>query len=167
MPRPRATCATPSQKSGRPCPGAPGPAWSSTAPAWPCSVEGVSQTIATNIGDSYTLTFWVGNVDSPNTGFGVTSTVSVFANATALGMFTNSCTTCATQQAWQRFMTTFTATSTSSTVKFLNADPANDNDLDNVSLVDNGPTAVPEPSSIVLLSSGLLGLVTLLRRLRP
>src|SRR5664279_5350236 len=31
--------------------------------------EGVAQTIATNIGDSYTLTFYVGNVNSPGTGY--------------------------------------------------------------------------------------------------
>jgi hypothetical protein len=133
------------------------------------STEGVSQTVATNIGDSYTLTFWVGNVDSPSTGFGVTSTVDVFANAAMLGAFTNNCTTCMTTQEWRMFTDTFTATSTSTTLKFLNADPSNDNSngLDNVSFVDNGPTgspAVPEPSSILLLGSGLLGLAGWRRR---
>lgn len=59
------------------------------------------------------------------------------------------------------FATTFTAASASTTLRFLNGDPSNDNSngLDNVSLVDNGPVAaVPEPSSIVPLGSGLLGL---------
>ncbi|HEY6339890.1 MAG TPA: PEP-CTERM sorting domain-containing protein [Bryobacteraceae bacterium] len=109
----------------------------------------------------YRRTAWVGNVDSPSTGFGVTSTVDVSANATSLGAFTNSCTTCTTTQAWQMFATTFTAASASTTLRFLNGDPSNDNSngLDNVSLVDNGPVAaVPEPSSIVPLGSGLLGL---------
>jgi hypothetical protein len=132
------------------------------------ATEGVSQTIATNIGDSYTLTFWVGNVDSPATGFGVTSTVHVLADATSLGSFTNSCTTCTTTQQWQMFTATFTASSTSTTLEFLNADPSNDNDngLDNVSLVDNGPAATAaEPSSIALLASGLFGLAALMRRL--
>jgi hypothetical protein len=122
--------------------------------------EGVQQTIATIIGDSYALSFFVGNVDSPSTGFGVTSTVDVSANATSLGAFTNSCTTCTTTWAWQEFSKTFTATSTSTTLTFLNGDPANDNanGLDNVSLVDNVPATVPEPSYIVLVGSGLLGL---------
>jgi hypothetical protein len=134
------------------------------------STEGVSQAIATNIGDSYTLTFWVGTVDSPTTGFGVTSTVHVLANGTSLGSFTNNCTTCTTTQQWQMFTTTFTATSSSTALEFLNADPSNDNDngLDNVSLVDNGPaTTAPEPSSIALLGSGLFGLAVLVRRPRP
>jgi hypothetical protein len=61
----------------------------------------------------------------------------------------------------------FTAASTSTTLQFLNGDPANDNSngLDNISLVDNGPAGVtPEPSSLVLLGSGLLGLAGWLRR---
>jgi len=133
------------------------------------STEGVAQTLATKVGDSYTLTFWVGNVDSPSTGYGVTSTVDVSANATSLGAFTNSCTTCTKTQAWQMFTTMFTATSASTTLQFLNGDPPSDNTngLDNLSLVDNGPAGVtPEPSSIVLLGSGLLGLVGWLCRTR-
>jgi len=86
----------------------------------------------------------------------------------SLGAFTNTCTTCNTTQAWQLFTATFTAVSSSTTLQFLNADPRNDNTngLDNVSLVDNGPVApVPEPSSMALLGSGLLGVgVCLFRR---
>ena len=132
--------------------------------------QGVAQTIATIIGDSYTLTFWVGNVDSPSTGFGITSTVNVSANGSSLGAFTNSCTACTTLLSWQMFTSTFTATSASTTLQFLNGDPANDNSngLDTVSLVDNGPSVtpvVPEPSSIMLLGTALIGLaaVALLR----
>jgi hypothetical protein len=133
--------------------------------------EGLQQTIATTIGDSYTLSFFIGNVDSPSTGFGLTSTVDVFANGTSLGAFTNNCTTCTTSWVWQQFSDTFTATSAVTTLTFLNGDPTNDNanGLDSVSLVDNGPAtvpaAVPEPFSIVLLGSGLLGLAGW-RRLR-
>jgi hypothetical protein len=122
--------------------------------------EGLQQTIATIVGDSYTLSFFVGNVDSPSTGFGVTSTVDVFANGTSLGAFTNNCTTCTTTLSWTQFSRTFAATGTSTVLTFLNGDPANDNSngLDSVSLVDNGPAAVPEPCSIVLVGAGLLSL---------
>jgi hypothetical protein len=124
------------------------------------TTEGVQQTVATTVGNSYTLSFFVGNLYSPGTGFGVTSSVKVSGNGAALGTFTNSCTTCTTTQGWQMFNATFTATSASTTLQFLNNDPANDNTngLDNVLLVDNGP-AVPLPSSIGLLGSALFGLV--------
>jgi Protein of unknown function (DUF642) len=129
--------------------------------------EGVQQTIATSIGKSYMLSFWVGNVDSPSTTFGVTSTVDVSVDGTSLGAFTNSCTTCTTTLAWKEFSDSFTATTTSTTLTFLNGDPANDNSngLDNVSLVANGSATVPEPSLLVPLGAGLLGLLGW-RRLR-
>ena len=130
------------------------------------NAEGVQQAVATISGDSYTLSFWVGNVDNPATPFGVTSTVNVFANGASLGAFTNNCTTCTTTQGWKQFSNTFTATSALTTLTFLNADPAGDNTngLDNLVLTDNGPAGVPEPSSIVLVGSGLFGLAAWLRR---
>jgi hypothetical protein len=128
--------------------------------------EGVAQTVATNIGDNYALTFWVGNVFNPTGIYGTTSTVHVSANGTSLGAFVNSCTTCTTIQTWQSFTTTFKATSASTTLQFLNGDPSNDNDngLDNVSLADLGPASVPEPSSPLLLVPALLGLAAYARR---
>lgn len=122
--------------------------------------EGISQTVATNIGDQYTVSFYVGNVYDPTGFFGTTSTVDVSENGSSLGAFENSCTTCTNTLVWELFTDTFTATSTSTTLQFLNGDPASDNSngLDNVSLVDDGPAPTPEPSSLafLLLSSGLI-----------
>ena len=127
--------------------------------------EGVQQTIATTVGDNYGVSFNVGNVYDANGIFGTTSTVDVFANSTSLGPFTNSCTTCTTKLTWQLFTTSFTATSTSTTLKFLNGDPANDNSngLDNIVVLDNGPVGtVPEPASLAL--AGIVVAYLALRR---
>ena len=123
--------------------------------------EGVAQTVATNIGDNYALTFWIGNVFDPNGIYGRTSTVDVSANGASLGAFVNMCTACTTTLTWQSFTATFQANSTSTTLQFLNGDPANDNSngLDNISIVDLGPGTVPEPSCLMLVVPALLALV--------
>jgi len=132
--------------------------------------EGVAQTVTTTVGDEYTLSFWVGNVYDPSGVFGTTSTADVSENGTSLGAFKNSCTTCTTTLTWQLFTTAFTATSTATTLQFLNGDPISDNSngLDNVSLVDDGPatgpSSTPEPASLLLLGSGLLSLAGFARR---
>lgn len=95
-------------------------------------VEGVQQTVPTTAGARYLLSFWIGNVGP---GYGTTSTVEVDVNGVSAGSFTNS--TPATTLRWQQFSFSFTATGTSTTLAFLNKDPAGDNSngLDNVSLV--------------------------------
>jgi hypothetical protein len=89
--------------------------------------------------------------------------MDVFADGTSLGAFTNSCSTCTTTQQWQQFSTTFVATSASTTLLFRNGDPNSDNDngLDNLVLIDNGPAvngpAVPEPATLTLTVLGMAG----------
>jgi hypothetical protein len=125
------------------------------------AVEGVEQTFSTTIGTNYTVTFWVGNVDNPgsnpSSGWGTTSTVNVKLGGlggTLLDSVTNSMTN-STTQTWEMFTTSFAASGSTTTIDFLNGDPANDNTngLDNVSITATSTT--PEPSSVVLLGSAL------------
>jgi len=72
-----------------------------------------------------------------------------------LGSFTNSSTTTGTQ-VWQQFSASLTAAGTSTTLAFINGDPASDN-TNGLDLVDLevGSAAVPEPASLVLVGSAL------------
>jgi hypothetical protein len=89
------------------------------------AVEGVEQTISTTPGTSYTLLFWVGNVNNPGNLFGSTTTID-----------------------------------------FLNGDPAGDNTngLDNVSI--NVTSAAPEPGtlSFFALAAAIAGALRLRRK---
>jgi hypothetical protein len=54
------------------------------------TATGVAQTLALSHGESYTVTFWVGNVYDPGGIFGTTSTVDVLVNGTQVLAATNS-----------------------------------------------------------------------------
>jgi hypothetical protein len=130
--------------------------------------EGVEQTVATNPGTQYTLSFWVGNINNPGGIFGTTSTVNVRLGGpggTLLGAFTNSLSTPVNTQTWQQFTTTFIAPGSSTTLDFLNGDSTadNSNGLDNVELTESA-TSVPEPSTLSLLALGTISLGVLRRR---
>ncbi len=130
------------------------------------SATGVQQTISTNIGSIYSVSFWVGNTVNPGGIFGTTSTVNVTKDGTQFFSATNSGGGGSTAQFWQQFTTSFVATGTTTTLAFLNGDPNNDteNGLDNVVVTGAAPTTAPEPSSIALIGTGLVGLVPMTRR---
>jgi hypothetical protein len=97
---------------------------------------GVAQNFATTPGTAYTLTFWVGNVYDPGI-FGVSSTVIVKVNGHRVYKATNSRGKGKTTQVWEKFVTTITATSSKTTITFINGDPSSDtnNGLDAITLV--------------------------------
>lgn len=132
------------------------------------AVEGVKQTIATTSGVTYDLSYFVGNQVNPGGPYGTTSTVDVLVDGSVIQKSTNSKGIGATIQVWQQFMTSFTATSSSTTVEFLNGDLASDNTngLDNVVVVQ-GPTltATPEPSTFTLFALALCGFLVLRKRM--
>lgn len=100
------------------------------------SAAGVSQTVATKSGKTYTLKFSVGNVYNPTGIFGVKSTVEVLVNGTKVFAAVNSKGKGKTKQVWKTFSLKVTAVSSSTSIEFLNGDPSNDtnNGLDAVSL---------------------------------
>lgn len=115
---------------------------------------GITQTVDTSIGQAYLLSFWLGNADgSGNSNYLLPSALNVSINGGATQTFSNSDTTTFTVN-WKQFSTGFVATSTSTTLSFLNATGATDAEagLDDVVLV-----AVPEPTTTALVLAGLVG----------
>jgi hypothetical protein len=107
------------------------------------SATGVAQTVATTPGVAYTLSFYVGNVVDPNGVFGTTSTVNVLVDGGQVFTATNSMGQGQSKQVWQKFTTTIMATSTQTTIAFINGDPSSDftNGLDAVKLVPQASNA--------------------------
>ena len=117
--------------------------------------EGLSQTFDTTAGNTYQVSFWVGNALRDGS---VTSTVDAIINGGSSVAYTNSQSDPVNNYVvWQEFTTTFVASGSSSTLELLNGDPASDslNGLDNVSVVNEGVSATPIPGALPLFASGL------------
>jgi hypothetical protein len=97
----------------------------------------VQQTVATVPGAAYVLTFSVGNIYFPGGDLGTTSTANVLINGSLALSATNTDGMGTTRLVSKAFTLRFTATSASTTVAFINADPTSDNTngLDRVKLV--------------------------------
>lgn len=113
----------------------------------------LSQSFATQAGTSYTFSFWIAAVgDDP-------SDFSAFWDGTQVYSASDP----NTGGVYQQF--TFTETGTGNdTISFSFRDDPEYIALDNVSVSQNGGGTVPEPSSFLLLGSGVLGLAGVVRR---
>jgi len=124
------------------------------------------QTLATNIGDSYTLTFWVG-IQTDNVSDGSTKGTQIYAPQLSIGWTgggENTLTFPASSATapYAEYTFSYVATSANTTLDFAGADSYNTIiALDTVSVVDNGQ--VPEPTALGLGAAGLLA-IGLLRR---
>jgi Protein of unknown function (DUF642)/PEP-CTERM motif len=118
-------------------------------------IEGVNQTVTTTPGQTYNLSFYVGNIVGGV--FGTTSTVGVLINGSQIATETNS--NPGTTLTWKLFTVPFTAASASTVIGFENLDTDDSDGLDNISLDLAPTTAVPEPSTWLLFGSGLVGLI--------
>ncbi len=113
----------------------------------------LSQTLTTNPGDTYTVSFYIDAVgDNP-------SDFSAYWNTDALMSVDNP----NTGDVWTQFLFTVTGTG-SDTIQFNFRDDPEYIALDDVVVLDTG-TAIPEPGSLGLLISGL-AVVILARRRR-
>ena len=87
------------------------------------NIEGVSQTVPTVQGKTYTLTFWVGNVSGG--ALGINSSVGLKINGIPASNFTNS--NLGTVLVWQKFSDSFVAATGTTAIEFDNLDPVADN----------------------------------------
>jgi hypothetical protein len=120
----------------------------------------LSQILNTNPADTYTLDFWLDNWAGGSDGFealwnGSVITGSVLDNANAFG--------------WTEFtFSGLAANSTATTLQFNGFQNPSYFGLDDVAVTATGVTATPEPGSLLLMGTGILGLaVFLIRKAKP
>lgn len=128
----------------------------------PNTPESISQTLATTVGQSYTVTFWLANDDYSATSYFKAlwnGTVENLTLVSSNGALPNS--TLSNAFDYNEFSFTGIATSASTTLAF---NFLNDNAIYHLTDV-SGQASVPIPAAAWLLGSGLLGLIGFKRKI--
>jgi Protein of unknown function (DUF642)/PEP-CTERM motif len=116
--------------------------------------NGIFQDLVTAIGQTYDVSFWLGNATGNGTGNSSVYTLASSITLTIGGglgeLFTNSATTIGGVN-WQRYTTSFVAGSTSTRLLFTNSTPSGDNfaGLDDVAV-----SAAPEAATWIMMIFG-------------
>ena len=130
--------------------------WADLAGQVSNSSEGFKTTLVTQVGQKYNVSFWVGNVVQTSGSFGNSTTVALLINDgevyDALNNQGN-----ASLLTWQQFSWDFTATTTSTSIAFLNRDPTSDYVAALDSVVVRTVDGVPEPSTWAMMILGFAG----------
>jgi hypothetical protein len=118
--------------------------------------SGVTQAVATTVGQAYEISFYVGS--STDDVFFFPSTVDLSIDGASRLHFTNPNTTPG-ELNWMQFTIGFTAQDSSTSITFYNGSAANNfqSALDNVTIAEIDSPAVPEPATLTIWSLGALG----------
>ncbi len=120
------------------------------------SDETLSRTFATVAGDQYTIEFALLNDTTPSSPYGndFTATFGSTTLFTETGMSADS---------YVLYTYTAEATGPSTTLAFTSSNSEGDFELDSISAQDDNSSVIPEPSSLLLLGSGLMALAGVAR----
>ena len=125
------------------------------------TTNGIKQTVASDVGAAYALSFFVGHQYDLAPGYSGPASVSLWIDGSEVDTYTNSAVTF-DDVTWEEFTYIFSAATDETTIAFLNATDIGNNyaGLDNVDLA-----AIPEPGALVLFG-GALAMFSLFRRMR-